>query len=387
MDRRIITNNKIQMTLKTAFGCLLLLTLGGTSFAQYTGNVVRKEKLVNTLRSKQLQTREIVNTINTRGVDFKLTADIEKELTAAGARPEVISAVRDNYRQAEKAASPDPAPVKTTAATTKKISGEPLAKDAIVTLLENGVADAQVRKNVEARGVNFKPNAQINNEIRQAGGSVALVNLIAGSYIDSNQNSGATSSAASNAAATGDAGKKSSGSDDYEALIDKAVAQYDVSKDAAGAITSLQQAVKLNPNNARGYQLLGFTYLYGQQNFVEAEKNMREAITRGGSAVFRVFHDHDGLFTESCQGSLFVAKDVVRFESDDNVHTFQTDDVNIKEVKTNSAFRRAFQTKTGSFKIVLKTGDAKDSIKFGFAPLTDNIAESKMIIRLIGKNN
>ena len=383
MDQRIITDTKIQITIKAAFGCLLMLTLAGTLFAQYTGNVVRKDKLVTTLRSKQLQTREIVNTINTRGVDFQLTPVVEQELTVAGARPEVISAVRDNYRQPEKPSTVVPA--KTTAAT-KKISGAPLAKDAIVTLLENGVADAQVRKNVEARGVNFKSNAQINNEIRQAGGSVALVNLIAGSYVDANASSGATSSAAVNTT-SGAAGNKTSGSDDYEALVDKAVSQYDVSKDAAGAVGSLQQAVKLNPNNARAYQLLGFTYLYGQQNFVEAEKNMREAVNRGGSAVFRVFHDHDGLFTETCQGSLYVAKDAVRFESDDNIHTFQTDDVNIKEVKTNSAFRRAFQTKTGSFKIVLKTGDAKDSVKFGFAPLTDNIAESKMIIRLIGKNN
>jgi CBS domain-containing protein len=63
------------------------------------------------------------------------------------------------------------------------------------------------------------------------------------------------------------------------------------------------------------------------------------------------------IFTTTCNGSLFIAKDTVRFESDDNIHTFQTNDADIKQVKTNSAFRRAFQTKTGSFKIVLKTGE------------------------------
>ena len=364
---------KYKIIIKALMACLVVLLATGTMLAQYKGNPVKKEKLLSVLRSKQLQTREIVAVVKSNGVDFELTDAVESELIRAGARPEVLSAIRDNYRQP--ARSNAVASSKNT--TTKKISGEPLTKDAIVTLLENGVADAQVRKNVEARGVSFKTNAQINTQIKQAGGSVALVNLIGGSYVDPNASSGAVSSATGN----------NSGGDDYDALIDRAVAQYDVSKDAAGAIGSLQKAVRLEPNNARAYQLLGFTYLYGQQNFVEAEKYMREAINRGGSAVFRVFHDHDGLFTTTCNGSLFIAKDAVRFESDDNVHTFQTEDVNIKQVKTNSAFRRAFQTKTGSFKIVLKTGDDKEGIKFGFAPLTDNIAESKMIIRLIGKNN
>jgi len=381
--KNLIFSKEKSIAIIFCLAVVILVGLPGVAPAQTCKNAIIKERLIQYLRSKATSADQIASGVRKCGVDFKLTSDVESELTAAGARPEVISAVRDSYRQPAK--SSEPAPSRTTG-TTKKISGEPLAKDAIVALLENGVADAQVRKNVEARGVSFKPNAQINNEIKQAGGSIALVNLIAGSYVDAKASSGATSSAASNNA-PGAAGNKPSANDDYEALVDRAVSQYDVSKDAAGAIGSLQQAMKLDPNNARAYQLLGFTYLYGQQNFVEAEKNMREAVTRGGSAVFRVFHDHDGLFTETCQGSLFIAKDVVRFESDDNVHTFQTDDVNIKEVKTNSAFRRAFQTKTGSFKIVLKTGDAKESIKFGFAPLTDNIAESKMIIRIIGKNN
>lgn len=170
-------------------------------------------------------------------------------------------------------------------------------------------------------------------------------------------------------------------------MIGKAVDFYDNKKDKQGALVTLQQAVKMDVNNSRAYQLLGYMNLYGFNNFAEAERNMRESLNRGGSAVFRVFHDHDGLFTATCNGSLFIAKDTVRFESDDNIHTFQTNDADIKQVKTNSAFRRAFQTKTGSFKIVLKTGEDKDGVKFGFAPLTDNIAESKMIIRLIGKND
>jgi hypothetical protein len=74
----------------------------------------------------------------------------------------------------------------------------------------------------------------------------------------------------------------------------------------------------------------------------------------------------------------------VRFESDDNKHTFETTDANIKQVKMNSLFKSFYKTKSGSFKVVLKSGET-DSVKFSFAPLTDNALESKMIIRLIGK--
>ena len=123
-------------------------------------------------------------------------------------------------------------------------------------------------------------------------------------------------------------------------------------------------------------------YLYGQKNFSEAEKYMRLAIERGGSAVFRVFHDHGALMTSTCEGSLFIAKDTVRFESDDNNHTFETTDADIKSAKMGNKFTSMFNAKAGAFKIELKNGENKN---FNFAPLTNDAQESKMLIRLIGK--
>jgi len=351
--------------------CLLLLLLLGGSVAveaQHQGAPVKKERLLRVLRSKQLQTREIVAVINRNGVDFEITPAVQTELVEAGARPEVIAAARSNYRSA--------AVARGGTGNSSRFNGKPLTKDAVVTLLQNGIADAQVRKNIEQRGVSFKPTAADKAEIRKSGGSVALVNLIAASYVNPNQAS----------ASNNDTGGNASAGDDYDSIVDKAVAQYDNSKDAAGAINTLLQATKADPNQARAYQQLGFTYLYGQKNFAEAERYMREAVNRGGSAVFRVFHDHDGMFANSCQGSLFIARDTVRFESDDNKHTFETTDANIKQVKMNSMFKTFYKTKSGSFKIILKSGES-DSVKFSFAPLTDNSLESKMIIRLIGKDN
>ncbi|MFN6963003.1 MAG: tetratricopeptide repeat protein [Pyrinomonadaceae bacterium] len=358
------------------FAATLVLAAAWTTPAQYKGNPVKKDKLVSVLRSKQLQTREIVTVIKTNGVDFEVTPLVEAELTGAGARPEVIAAARANYRAPARPAGNNTAG----SGGNSKFTGQPLSRDAIVTLLQNGVADAQVRKNVEQRGVSFKPTVADKTEIRKNGGSVALVNLIAASYVNPNETAGGSNNGGSTPSRPGQPA-----GDDYDSLVDKAVAQYDNEKDPAAAIATLQKAIGLDPSEARGYQLLGFTYLYGQKNFAEAERYMREAIMRGGSAVFRVFHDHDGMFAESCNGSLFIAKDTVRFESDDNKHTFETNDANIKQVKMNSVFKSFYKTKSGSFKIVLASGDS-DSVKFSFAPLTDNSLESKMIIRLIGKD-
>ena len=162
--------------------CLVALASAGTVFAQYKGSPVKKEKLVSVLRSKQLQTREIVSVINSNGVDFQVSQPVELELYQAGARPEVIAAAKANYRSA--------ASVKTAPTAGKSnFSGSPLTKDAVVTLLENGVSDAQVRKNVTARGVSFKPTTKELVELKKAGGSTALINLVVASYANPNQNS------------------------------------------------------------------------------------------------------------------------------------------------------------------------------------------------------
>ena len=47
-------------------------------------------------------------------------------------------------------------------------------------------------------------------------------------------------------------------------------------------------------------------------------------------------------------------------------------------------FTQMFNARAGLFKISLKTGD-KESKNYNFAPLTNDAAESKMIIRLIDK--
>ena len=82
---------------------------------------------------------------------------------------------------------------------------------------------------------------------------------------------------------------------------------------------------------------------------------------------------------------MFVSKDTVRYESDDNRHTFETNDTEIASAKMQSGFRQAFNSRAGGFNIKLKSGD-KDSKNYNFAPGSGTEAESRLILRLIGKN-
>lgn len=247
--------------------------------AQYKGAPVKKERLVKALKSKQLQTADIVAVINSNGVDFKLTPALREALIAAGARPEVLRAIAENER------SP----------------------------------------------YNISP---------KTGRSVVA----------------------------------------YEDVLDQALLAYKEKKDAKGAIRILENAVKMKPKDAKAYQLLGFVHLYGLNNLLEAENYMRLAIARGGSAVFRVFHDDKGSFTQRCSGSLYISPERIRFESDDNIHTFETSTVNIDRVLLDEESSKIWKNHP-IFKVFLKIG--KSEARFRFAPMSANPAEPQIARRMI----
>jgi hypothetical protein len=301
MNHSIFTK-KYTNTAKVATACFLILTICGSIFAQYKGAPVKKERLVQAIRSRQFQTRDIVSIINSNGVDFRLTPEIRKSLISAGARPEVIQAVSSNPRGS-------------------------LKDDSVLAKNDNN----RIRRNKSVPSNSSKP---------------ALSN--------------------------------------YEDLLSRAIYSYKDQRNPKGAVSILQTATKARPQNPAAYQMLGFVYLYGLNNFSEAEKSMRESFMNGGSAVFRVFHDDNGKFTDRCTGSLFISKDTMRFESDDNTHTFETSAASIDKIRLDTESNRTWK-KHSIFKVILKFG--KEEAKFRFAPLTGAEAESKMVERFIAAAN
>jgi len=289
MNGLSFTAKKLKDFIKIALACFLILTSGINLFAQYKGAPVKKDRLIKALRSKQLQTRDIVTVINSNGVDFTLSPETKRLLIAAGARPEVIKAVADNLRF-------------------------PSSDDS--TFAKNNKAN-RLKKTLQ-------PN--------------------------------------------------------YDDLLDQAMFFYKDQKNPKGAVQFLETAVRLNPKKPEAYQMLGFVNLYGLNNATVAEKLMRESIVNGGSAVFRVYHDDTGSFNDRCSGSLYISPESIRFESDDNRHTFETSSVNIDKIKLDTESNRNWKNHT-VFKVFLKIG--KDKAKFRFAPITGKEEESKMVERFV----
>jgi tetratricopeptide (TPR) repeat protein len=278
--------SRIKGLLRFPTACFLICIVGLSAFAQYKGAPVKKERLLKALRSRQLQTSDIVAVITSNGVNFELTPEIKKALIQAGARPEVINAVANNRR-----------------------------------LTSNG-------------------------------------NEMLGKTKRSNKTS----------------------SQDYEDLIDQAIFSYKDQNNPKNAIGFLQTALKMKPKDSRVYQMLGFINLYGLNNLTEAQKYMRLAVINGGSAVFRVYHDDKGSFTQRCTGSLYISNESIRFESDDNIHTFETSAVNVDKVKLDRESSKVWKNYP-IFKVFLKIG--KDTVRFRFAPVTGNLEESQMATRFI----
>lgn len=249
----------------------------------YKGNPVDKDLLIKALKQRQFKSSDFVEIINEQGVEFKLTNDIQKELEQAGARPEIIEAIRRNYRGALK----------------------------------------------------IKPTT----------------------------------------------------SNTYEGLVSQAVNIYESANSANRAIELLNQAVALDPNKYRAYQMLGYVTLYGKRDFKKAEEFMKKAMDLGGSAVFRLKHAHDYNFFKSCEGSFFISQNNIRFEGDDSQDTFNVRDSEIVKINTQGKWSGVFtlKVKGGIFHIVIREKNGTENDKYQFSPLTGKDEERKMIIRLIGK--
>lgn len=339
-----------------------LLALPGALNAQVK-RPITKDGLIKAIQLNGLSTRELVQQIQLRGVEFQMTPQIEAELRTNGARPEVIDAARVNYRPAANPGRAAPA-----RGAPNVPAGPPLSKSEIVTLLQSGVPATRVEQFVAARGVNFRITPPITKEIIAAGGTRSLVGIITTNGPGTARKTPPPSAVAAPPVRRGP---------DYDELTDQATTAFKANN-ADGALSLLRQAVSLDATRPTAYQLMGFVELYGKGDIAAAEKNMREAIERGGSATFRVFHDHaNGFFTDTCSGSLFVTKTDVTYKADDGKDTFDAEDTNIKEIKTNALVG----SDRGAFHIKVKR--EKDSKNYNFAPLTKKKDESKLIITLV----
>jgi hypothetical protein len=356
----------------TLLALVASLALCAAAHAQKNTKPISRKGLVEAVKLNGLSTPEFVQFIERRGVDFQMTSDAEQELKGVGARPEVIEAARVNYRPLATATNTPPSsgasytPTKPHTPTGQPVpSGPPLSKAEVVTMLQAGSPSSRVEQFVEARGVTFSLTPETTNEIKAAGGDRSLIGAITEKSPTSN---------AGVASAIPDTTPSGPSYDDYIDKVSSSISYNDWN----GAINYARQAIQLDQSQPLAYQLLGTILLYGRQDINGAEQAMRAAIERGGSAVFHVYHDHNGNFTQYCEGSFFVNKGGVSFKANDGQDTFETVDTNIKEAKTNGFVG----ANIGAFHIKpVQKINGRDN--FNFAPGSQNRGESMLIIRLI----
>ncbi|MDT5156125.1 MAG: hypothetical protein QOC99_2734 [Acidobacteriota bacterium] len=375
--QKILKSSRVSFVALAAVCAALLFSATASMQAK---KPITKQGLMNAVKINGLSTQELVQQIERRGVDFEMTASDESDLRGVGARPEIIEAARASYHPA----AATPAVVHNTTPVRPPNSsnagpvnanvpdGPPLSKSEIVTMLQGGINPARVEQFVEKRGVNFQVTPEIAREITAAGGNRSLVGAIT--------EKSTTETASTNrndSPFAGNNGTPANNAPDYDDLIDHANSSAAAS-DYPGAIRYAQQAAQLDPQQPTAYSILGTIALYYSQNVSTAEQAMRAAIERGGAAAFHVYHDHDGSFTSYCEGSFFVTKTGVSFKANDGRDTFDAEDSNIKEAKSNAFMGAQY----GAFHIKpVQKINGRDN--FNFAPNSRSKAEAELIIRLI----
>jgi hypothetical protein len=247
---------------------------------------------------------------------------------------------------------------------------KPISKEGLLKAIRlNGLSTAELVQNIQQRGVEFQVTSSVEHEMRDAGAQPEVIQAARLNFRPYN------------AGPAGGEGRRRRpavrSGPTYDDLYDQATTAVSA-QDGTRATQLLQEAIRIDGSQPRAFGLLGFAQLYLQGNISAAETSIRAAIDRGGSGVFRVYHDHTGNFTTNCRGSLFVTRSNVTFRADDGVHTFGSVGTNIKRIGTNSIYGSNY----GAFHIELKEPTAGKKL-YNFAPYTKHKAESELIVELV----
>jgi len=138
-----------------------------------------------------------------------------------------------------------------------------------------------------------------------------------------------------------------------------------------------QQAIKLTPSRPDAYRVIGFARLLTEK-FNEAEKYGQEAINRGGSLAFPVYH-------LSCTPHLeviYIGRGYVTVESDQKNFQYNRGEILQVEQQENYNALNAIVAVFG-----IATFKNNSSVEWYFSPAnTGSAGEANLIMRLIEKN-
>jgi hypothetical protein len=335
-------------------------------------NPLSKEEIIDLLKKKVLPAK-IEKAVEDRGVNFNIDPATSNEIKLAGGSNSLIGAIASRY---------------------VATNTNPLTKAEILDMLKKKVALAKIENTVEKRGVSFNIDPTTSNEIKLAGGSNSLIGAIASRYVATNTNNNSASNSASSSVTTASASVQAV--EAYFRVLDQSILAIKA-KNFPLAISEAQKAVSINDKLPQAHYLLGFVNL-SSGNVGEAARHYRSALDRGGEVSFVVINDRKDVsdkafmalegagvsgilrkipgmdrspaprqstastpFLDSCKGALFISKNRVKFQADDNKNSFDVQMPLIVEADINKSYGKdkfAFHLK------VKDKGDEKKNYNF-----------------------
>ncbi len=369
----------------------LLLLQPQLLFAQAAASApIKRDSLLEVVQRNLLSTRELIQRVEQRGVSFQLTAEDEARFRQVGARPELLAAVRANYRgvvvaetkptSGGKPATP-PKPATITRPGALGVVTSTLTRELSLQAGMNGLTGAIVRS-VAPSGAAAQAGIRAGDVITQFNGKPVVTETLQ-DYVTKTPAGTKVylmvmrQNRFENVAVTLGAMPAHKTAFTYDDLTDQSLAALQRNDwELAGNL--LTQAVNLNPSAPLGYGLLGYTYLYGRGDVQKAEQAMRATIERGGNATFEVWHAQGSSFKDAVRGSLFISKSGVIFKSSLSADEFNVNDVEIKNAALNGLFGREHN----AFHLEVRLPNGKTR-NYNFAPRTANQLESLLILNLI----
>lgn len=254
---------------------------------------IKKENLLTALRLKEAPQAELIKAVKRYGVDFEISAEDVETLRRNGAGPALIEAIRANYRAGTggnakpepsallgvKPASPAPFKNDDEAAAIVIPDGPPLSMDELLDMLNRRSPAPVVEKYVEKRGISFYVTPEVATRIKAAGGTNALLGLMA--------------------VKTQTAGPA------YEELL-QAARFYSFSTNAERAADAIRLAKQLAPDRPNAYFWQAQIYWLAK-NVDAAAQELIEAIKRGREHSFDVSQE------KKTNGKLIIIKSGVSF--------------------------------------------------------------------------
>lgn len=294
-------------------------------------------------------------------------------------------------------------------------ASQPMTKQTLTSLLQSQVvfSPREIVRQVKLRGVDFRLQADTEQELRKLGAVDRVIDAVRASYrpaADGEKAGGVLSKAAiqkllSEQRASEEIGKlvETRGVDfmltpetgeelsklggnrallgAIAASFKQAGPSYDdlivaantamAAKQYDKAVEHLEQAAKLDPESSVAYEYLTFlrmTFIPDTKWRVRAEdravgeKNARQAIESGGEAAFMVIHKHNSLFS-MCGGFLFIRKSSIAYvplakwikSKDDSFDVEDSDVIHIKALGVMKA-----DPGTLSVKVKRQSGEVKE---------------------------